>query len=192
MNYMNGSRILIIYSSRFGTTEEIAKFMENQISKKHAVDLINLDAIKNFNSSRLSLYEGVILGSGIKIAKWTDNALKFIEENRKFIQNNPEKVAIFVCCGLLADQKNYQLLKKKYLNDIFDAYNIYPTSYEIFAGRINMSKSSKLSFINKKIIHLISKTDQFDSIPLNLEGDNDYRDWTKINKFMDDFISKIP
>jgi menaquinone-dependent protoporphyrinogen oxidase len=62
-------KTLIVYGTRYGTAAEIAEEIGKVIeSEGLEVDLVDSRSLKDCD---VSLYDLVILGSGIKIGKWT-------------------------------------------------------------------------------------------------------------------------
>ena len=60
-------RVLIAYGSRYGSTEEIANKISEYLEEMNVEStVINLKKIKQ---PKLTEYDGVIVGSGIKISK---------------------------------------------------------------------------------------------------------------------------
>lgn len=111
-------KALIVYGTRYGTAaeiaEEIGKVMENEGVE---VDLVDSRGLKNCN---VSLYDLVVVGSGIKIGKWTKGALRFLENNKSALEN--KKVALFVTCGAANDEKTMVEGQEKYLDDVAEKY----------------------------------------------------------------------
>ena len=67
-------KVLIVYGSRFGSTEEISiNFKQTLEDSGFIVDLINLKS-KNNKIPNIDNYSGVLIGSGIHIARWTKEA----------------------------------------------------------------------------------------------------------------------
>ena len=63
--------VLIAYGTRYGSTEEISiKFKQTLEEHRYKVDLINLKA-KTKTIPNIANYSGVLIGSGIRIGKWT-------------------------------------------------------------------------------------------------------------------------
>lgn len=115
-------KALIIYGTRYGTAtgiaEEIAKVLKDENVE---VDLVNAREVKN---SDITPYDLVVVGSGIKMGKWTKDTLKFLEKNRENLTN--KKVAIFVTCGAANKKETIQEGQEKYLDDVAAKYLINP------------------------------------------------------------------
>lgn len=91
-------KALIVYGTRYGTAaeiaEEIGKVMENEGVE---VDLVDSRGLKDCD---VSPYDLVVVGSGIKIGKWTKGSLKFLQNNEFSLLG--KKVALF--CHLWCSQ----------------------------------------------------------------------------------------
>ncbi|MHA2500342.1 MAG: hypothetical protein ACXAEL_12305, partial [Candidatus Hodarchaeales archaeon] len=59
--------------------------------------------------------------------------------------------------------------------------------YDAFGGVFDLSETTELSWINRKMVKMAAKDDP--NIELNKR--NDLRDWDQINKFIDSFASRI-
>jgi menaquinone-dependent protoporphyrinogen oxidase len=138
---------LIVYGSRYGatarTSEEISKNLQQE---KLDVRLINL---KEENVTDITDYELVIVGSGIKIGKWTKEPEIFLKKFQKELTK--KKVALFVCCGsaqpLNKEEKEPEVIenyKRKYLQEKAIKYNLQPIALGFFGGVYNFNKVSWL------------------------------------------------
>ena len=107
-------KALIVYGTRYGTATEIAqeigRIME---SEGIEVDIKDARSLKNFD---ISPYELVVVGSGIKMGKWTKKSLKFLKENQEELAT--KKVAVFVTCGAANEEKNRAEGQEKYLDQV--------------------------------------------------------------------------
>jgi len=62
-------RVLISYGSRYGSTEEIANKISGHL-KDLNIESTVIDVKKERKWPTLEEYDGIIVGSGIKISKW--------------------------------------------------------------------------------------------------------------------------
>lgn len=92
---MSGMRVLIAYGSRYGSTEEIASKLAGFLGEE-GVEATVLDVKKNRSWPSLEGYDGVIVGSGVKIAKWMREPLEFLRRKRGELEG--KKLALFVSC----------------------------------------------------------------------------------------------
>ncbi|MCK4885622.1 flavodoxin domain-containing protein [Candidatus Bathyarchaeota archaeon] len=131
------TKALIVYGTRYGatasTSEEIAEVLRQEGMDVRVVNA-KKDKIKDITE-----YELVIVGSGIKIAKWTKEPEKFLKKFQKELAN--KKVALFVCCGgakplTEGEEKTKEIedAKRKYLEGKAAKYNLQPVALGLFGG----------------------------------------------------------
>ena len=111
-------KALIVYGTRYGTANEIAEEI-NRILKNEGVKVEIKDA-KNLKNNDVNPYDLIIVGSGIKMGKWTKDSIKFLKNKQKDLKN--KKVAIFVTCGAANLPESKDEGQEKYLDDIADEY----------------------------------------------------------------------
>jgi menaquinone-dependent protoporphyrinogen oxidase len=85
-------KTLIVYGTRYGatagTSDEIAKVLREQ-----GFDVRVINA-KNEKIKSISDYELIIVGSGMRMGKWTDEADDFLKKFQK--EQEKKKLALFV------------------------------------------------------------------------------------------------
>ncbi|MGZ4853036.1 MAG: flavodoxin domain-containing protein [Halobacteriota archaeon] len=73
-------KILIAYGSRYGSTEEIAHSMARILANAGLeTQLLDLRRTKQKDWPPLASFDGVLVGSGIKIGRWTKEATAFLK-----------------------------------------------------------------------------------------------------------------
>ncbi len=183
-------KVLIAYGSRYGSTEEISiNFKETLEEKGFLVDLINLRS-KNNEIPSITNYSGVLIGSGIRIARWTKEAKNFLKANVNHINENETLVGIFLSSGEASEPEKRPDIMEKYLVTIFKELGLdlgNHVLYDAFGGVFDLSATTELSWINRKMVKMAAKDDP--NIELNRR--NDLRDWDQINKFIENFVSRI-
>lgn len=167
-------KTLIVYGTRYGTAaeiaEEIGKVMENEGVE---VDLIDSRGIKNCD---ISPYNMVIVGSGIKIGKWTKGSLKFMENNRSALSNR--KVAIFVTCGAANMEETIDEGQEKYLDEVAEKYlSNKPVAMGLFGSVYDPNANHGLMY--KLATKFIIKKG-LDKQGIDTSKRLDYRDWDEI------------
>ena len=171
-------KVLIAYGSRYGSTEEIAlKFVDLLEDEDIETKLLNLKKEKTPN---LNEYDGIIVGSSVKITKWMKEPQRFLIQNRDAL--NQKKVAIYVSCMSILTDPEYA--REELLEKVFENAGVIPDLYEAFGPVIDLGENSRMGFIDKRIAHSViiglSKEKGYD---LNMKGRNDLRDWAKISEF---------
>ena len=167
-------KALIVYGTRYGTAaeiaEEIRKFIENEGIE---VDLIDSRGIKNHD---ISHYDMVIVGSGIKIGKWTKGALKFMENNKFALADR--KVALFVTCGAANMEETTAEGQEKYLDEVAEKYlSNKPVATGLFGSVYD--PNAKHGLMYKLATKFIVKKG-LDKQGIDTSKRLDYRDWDEI------------
>ncbi|MHA1268887.1 MAG: flavodoxin domain-containing protein [Candidatus Helarchaeota archaeon] len=188
---MPKKQILIAYATRYGSTEETAKELV-KIFKEHEIktDLLNLKQIKEKKWPLLDNYDGIIVASGIKIGKWTKEALKFLKIFNNKFKSNKKILGLFVSCTTcLTDPKK---ANNEYLNQIIENLEIKPNLYYTFGPILDFSESSRIGRIAKAILKKVTEKDfELAGINVDYNGRNDLRDKNKIREFAEKFISLV-
>ncbi|MCC7559234.1 MAG: flavodoxin domain-containing protein [Methanobacterium sp.] len=107
-------KALVAYGSRYGTAAEIAEEIARVIQEEGVeVDLVDIRRIKDCDATP---YDLVIVGSGIKMGKWTKGSLKFLNNNKSTLAE--KKVALFVSCGAANEEDSQAEGQEKYLDEV--------------------------------------------------------------------------
>ena len=72
--------VLIAYGSRYGSTEEIATKLAGYLGDK-GIEATILNLKKEKKWPNLEGYDGVIVGSSVKITKWMNEPIEFLRKN---------------------------------------------------------------------------------------------------------------
>ncbi|MFW9996548.1 MAG: flavodoxin domain-containing protein [Candidatus Odinarchaeota archaeon] len=183
-------KVLIAYGSRYGSTEEVSvKFKKIMENKGFDADLVNLKAKKG-KIPNINNYSGVLIGSSIRISRWTKEAKKFLKKNAREINSSKIMTGVFLCSGEAADPVKRPEAVDKYLVQVFNDLGLELGDhilYDAFGGVFDLSTASNLGWMNKKILNMVADED-----PNIVRGEkNDLRDWDQINGFIDSFIRKL-
>ena len=133
------SKTLIAYGTRYGATAEVAQEIAGILREIYhlEVDLVDLSTqkIKDF-----SLYNNIIVGSGIKMGRWTGKARRLLHQFRKKCSVG-KKLAIFVCSGRAGETDQYEFAMERYVRQVIIKClkTIKPVAYEAFGGRKPLS-----------------------------------------------------
>jgi len=169
-------KALVIFGTRYGTAKEISEKIADVLTDENLdVDLINSDDKKTI---AVEDYDLIVVGSGIKMGKWTKNTLNFLKKNRKELSNR--KVALFVSCGAANEEKKKAEAQQKYLDDVAAKYlDSEPVSTGLFGGIYDPDADHGL------IYKLIKKTIEKEMIKAGQDPTKkqDYRDWNAINQW---------
>jgi menaquinone-dependent protoporphyrinogen oxidase len=142
---INLVRALIVYGTRYGATGETSEVIADVLRQKGLE--VKVANAKKEKIRSVSEFELVIVGSGIRMGKWTKEPEKFLEKFQKELVK--KKVALFVCCGssnpLDEEDEKAEVMedaKRKYLEDKAAKYNISPIALGFFGGIYDFNKMS--------------------------------------------------
>jgi menaquinone-dependent protoporphyrinogen IX oxidase len=136
-SHAEGKKGLLVYSSIYGSTVEVAYWIKQLIGPENLLDVKPLSQIITIKP-----YDYVIIGSLIRNEKPTPEIYKFVEANQDELSR--KEVAYFLTCG---DNDETQILKtpggtphliagRNYLTDIMEKYpTVKPVVIGGFGGR---------------------------------------------------------
>lgn len=155
-------RLLLLYTSRSGSTLEVASVIASTI-RKHGIEVDIEDATQY--TGGLENYDGVILGSPIYKGIWMSSLWRAVRRLETQFKHKP--VWGFSLCIRALEPGGREIAYERYIpHNIFDQFNLQ--DYRMFAGRLaNLSIADKHEF-----------TRTYDGKLQMTEGD--YRDWAAI------------
>ena len=135
-------KALIVYGTRYGATASTSEDIA-EVLRQEGLDVKVVNAKKD-KIKDITDYGLVIVGSGIKINKWTKEPENFIKKYQKDLAKN--KVALFVCCGSAEpiDAKedkaaSIEKARTKYLEEKAAKYHLQPIALGLFGGVYNFN-----------------------------------------------------
>jgi len=172
-------RVLIAYGSRYGSTEEIAGRLAGFLGEE-GVEADTLDVKKDRSWPSLEGYDGVIVGSGVKISKWMREPVGFLR--RKAGELRGRKVALFVSCmSVLADPES---TRRDLLEKVAGEAGVEAVLMEAFEPLVDLGPGSRMGFLDRKIAGAAMAGLSKDlGLEFDMKGRNDLRDWDKIRDF---------
>jgi menaquinone-dependent protoporphyrinogen oxidase len=184
--------ILIVYGSRYGCTEEVSKEIGKVLEKEGLdVNLVNLELTKDLPD--IKNFDGVLVGSGIKIGKWTKGTDNFLKKNK--MQFKDKTLGLYTCSGLAMEDA--EKAKKMYVEEKMEKLGIDAQIFEVFPGRSLLTdfdlSNPKIGFIERKIIENVAKAQQKDNKPIKIDDrwNNDPRGWGQIRAFASKFAEIV-
>jgi menaquinone-dependent protoporphyrinogen oxidase len=138
-------RFLIAYASKAGSTAEVAARMGEILAKRG----VKVDVLPVGKATDLSPYQGVMVGSAIRMGKLLPEALSFIEKNQVVLQKKTFDMFL-VCMTLEKDTPENRETVSAYLDPVRAL--VKPASEGMFAGVMN---PSKVGLIDRAIIAML-------------------------------------
>jgi menaquinone-dependent protoporphyrinogen oxidase len=156
-------RLLIAYSSKAGSTAEVAVFIGKRLSDRgHAVDVRRAKHV-----SSLDGYHAVVVGSAIRAGQWLSEARGFVKQHKEALATRG--TAFFsLCMTLHEDTPKNRQVATDYLRPMRQI--LEPGMIEVFAGRMDYSQ---LALLPRLIVKAIKTP----------EGD--FRNWDAIAAWAD-------
>lgn len=188
---MTKQKILIVFGSRFGSTEEISHKIAKILDEKGLiVTLFDLKRKENPSPSVLLEYDGILVGTGIKMGRWTKEVKGFLTSYQDTIQRIQTK-GVFISSGWASFASKREQAKNDYLDSILKKLNLEMDLNEAFGGVFDLSKTSKKGFFDKKIIKKVLETELGAEITIRDNFKNDYRDWSRIHNYAYQFAALV-
>ena len=181
---MSEKKVLIAYGTRYGATEGVAiKLAEIFRDNNVLAEVVNLKEKSDFDN--FDDYDGLIIGSSIKIGQWTRHVKDFVRNMMMEIQKFADPFGFYVCSAYASLDEQYAKVKEEYIPDKLKEFGISIDYYDAFGGIIDFSKNSKMGWLEKKIMKLAAN--QASGLPVEAEY-TDLRDWDQIEKFAQGFL----
>jgi menaquinone-dependent protoporphyrinogen oxidase len=169
---------LIVFGTRYGatvsTSEEIARVLRDEGFNVRVVNA------KSERVEDISEYELIIVGSGMKINRWTKEPEQFLNKFKRELQH--KKIAIFVSSATNAIYKHegnteeHEKARNKYLDEKADKYKLNPIAMTIFGGVLNYDE---MGWIARKTVGQLYRKYEAMGIEKK-DGVYDTRDWDTI------------
>ena len=180
-------RVLIAYGSRYGSTEEIAHRLAGFLGEE-GVEATVLDVKRERRWPSLEGYDGVMVGSSVKISKWMREPLEFLRKKRAELEG--KRVALFVSCMsvlMVPEHARVELLEK-----VMERTGVEADMYMAFGPVMDLGPGSRMGFLDKRIAgSVLMGLSKEHGTEFDAKGRNDLRDWEKIRDFAHRFAESL-
>jgi menaquinone-dependent protoporphyrinogen oxidase len=182
---------LIVYGTRYGATASTSEEIANVFRQEGLnVKVVNL---KDEKVKDISEYDLVVVGSGIKIKKWTKEPEKFLNMFQKELAK--KKTAIFISCGAKYPldektdvEKEVEYARTTHLEEKAAKYNLQPIALGLFGGVYNFNK---MGWFFKKTLSAIKPQLEEAGVPQTEPGLYDTRDLNAIRNWAKEVAQKV-
>jgi menaquinone-dependent protoporphyrinogen oxidase len=184
------SKVLILYGTRYGTTKEISDEIEKLIQEKGlSTESYNIKEHALKKIPPLKEYEGVLVGTGIMMGRWTKAFKNFVNKRKSELNEIQDNLGFYVCCGEAAEKTNIDTAINKYITLKLENRGLKPSLVDAFGGAYDLTEGSAISGMTRKIVIGIMKDEYGIANP---EGKlHDFRDWDQIKDFVNKFLNLI-
>ncbi len=182
------SKVLILYGTRYGTTKEISDEIQKVIIDNGMIaESFNLKEVNPKNIPPLEHYDGIIIGTGIKMGMWTKSIKSFVQKRKSELKKKQATLGFFVCCGEAKNDINKAI--DKYINAKLEKIGIQFALIDAFGGAYDLREGSMVSGMMRKIVIGIMKEEEGIEDP---DGKlYDYRDWDQIRGFANRYVDLL-
>ncbi len=181
-------RTLIVFGTRYGattgTSEEIAKGLREE---DFVVRVVNAEKEK---IESISEYDLIIVGSGMKMGKWTSEADDFLKKFQKELEQ--KKLAIFASTMKTVAEREGKTedvaqMRKDALEGKVTQYNLHPIALGFFGGVLDYNK---MGFLFKRTMGFLKPQLEKDGFKETEPDLYDLRDWDEIRSWTKDLAKK--
>ena len=182
------TKVLVLYGTRYGTTKGISDEIENVLRENEIeTESYNLEKVSPKKIPPIDQYNGVIIGTGIKMGMWTKVVKSFIQKRKNELKQMQPTFAFYVCCGEAKD--NIDTAIEKYVTTKLEKIGLKTAIYDAFGGAYDLREGSALKGMMRKIVIGIMEKEEGIENP---EGEMyDYRDWDQIKEFANKFSELV-
>ncbi len=154
------SRVLIVYYSKTGNTEEMAKAVEKGVHSQ-GVEVV-CKRVQEAHVDELPAYDGIIIGSPTYFGNMAAEIKKFIDESIKYYKKLKGKVGgAFSSCGILGgggETTNLAILKALMIHGMviqgtFDGGHYGPVSVQT----PDAAKRAECEELGQRVAQLVEK-----------------------------------
>lgn len=184
---MGNKKVLIAYGTRYGSTEEISQEIAKTLGEKGLEpELFNLGKSKSKNWPQLDDFDGVIIGTSLKINAWKKEVKSFLDKNKIDFKNKNKKLGVFTC-GAYAIGEPIEA-KEDIAKRLMKKYELEADIYNAFGGILDFSEGSKVGKLGQLALKAAALGRSNDKgLEIDKNGRNDFRDWDKIRSFAESF-----
>tara|TARA_B100001059_G_C17517971_1_gene419259 strand:+ start:90 stop:614 length:525 start_codon:yes stop_codon:yes gene_type:complete len=163
---------LIIFSTTDGHTKKICERIGNFLNNEKLTKIVSLDEATKLD---LSKYQRIIIGASIRYGKHSKKLYKFIELNKKILNQKP---SVFFSVNVVARkfEKNTPNTNP-YIKKFLKISKWQPNKLGVFAGKVDYPN---YNFFEKYIIKLIMF---ITGGPTDTSQSYEFTDWTKVENF---------
>jgi len=172
-------KIIVLYSSGYGTTKEVSEEIAKIIARETLFD-VKSEAIDNVCD--IEQYSALIIGTSVRADKPLANVRDFIAVHHAELL--AKELAFFIVCLTANSPRGRRKVLDEYIPQLTADYNhIQPISVAAFGGKIDFDKLNPV--MQSLIQHVYAKTG------IESTGSVDVRDWAMIRSWAVDLQKKL-
>lgn len=163
-------KVLVAYATKSGCTAGVAEAVGMTLAGHD----MSVDVVPVEDAGDPSVYDAVIVGSGVRAGSWHGAAREWVTANAEVLIARP--TAFFTCCLTMAAEPGKREEVHAYTDALITETGVEPLGIGLFAGW-NQPKS--FSFLERSILKLMKAP----------EGD--FRDFEAVGEWADGIASRL-
>lgn len=173
------ARVLIVYATRNGQTEKVARRMEQALADAgHAVTLCNVDKV----GVELAGFDAILVGGPVYASRYPEKLARFVREQRSVLERVPS--AFFSVSMALASRVHDGRAQTLPIVEHFQQQTGWrPARVELFAGALAYTR---YNWLIRFMMRRIAKKEGGE---LDASRDHEYTDWAAVERFARDFVA---
>ena len=140
-------KVIVIYGTRYGATQDISVKI-SEILKEKNIDVTLVNILDEKSPSFID-YDGVLIGTGIKMSMWTKSIKKFVKRNLDNLKNRKFKLGFYISCGTASKKEKIQEAVDKYILKKADKIGLKLDLYDAFGPIYDLRENSNLGKISR-------------------------------------------
>ncbi len=160
-------KVLIVYASRYGSTQEIADKIAAQLTTKG----LTVEVCSATDADDLTDVGAIVIGSGVYAGQWLPSLKRFVTNNAESISKIPTWA---FSSGPVGDPLQPDPDKAVQIDGLLA--QIKPRDHRVFAGKID---PANLSVFERAVVKMLKA------------ATGDFRDWQAIKKWADSIASEL-
>lgn len=164
------SRVLVVYGTKSGCTAGVAE----RIGSALAAAGVSVDVAPAEENPDPAGYDGVIVGSGVRVGQWHATTKEWVAENADALKVRP--TALYTVCLTVATDQDKVEEVRAYTDPILAGSGIEPIDIGLFGGWF---EPKRFSFIERTVLKAM-KAPQ-----------GDHRDWDAIDAWVAGVAPKL-
>ena len=180
-------RVLIAYGSRWGSTEEVAGRLVGFLGEEGVeAELLDVKKVRDWPS--LEGFDGVLVGSSVKVSKWMREPLQFLRRKRGELEGR--RLGLFVSClTVVTDPEG---ARRDLLVRVAEEAGVEAVVSEAFGPVLDMGAGSRMGFVDRRIAGVVMLGLGKDhGLEFDVGGRNDLRDWDRVREYAHRFAESL-
>lgn len=164
------STVLVVYGTKSGCTAGVAE----RIGARLAAAGLTVDVAPAEDRPDPAGYDGVVVGSGIRMGQWHSSVKEWVAENADALKVRP--TALYTVCLTIASEPDKVDEVRAYTDPILAKSGIEPVDLGLFGGWF---EPKQFSFVERTVLKAM-KAPQ-----------GDHRDWDAIDAWAGNLVSTL-